>query len=347
MKMGRAILLVGFAIASTASANLLFQAGGDRLVQLQNIDGGWDAPLDDLDPTSGSSTKAIGPTAMGLAQAYRQTLDPVQLAALQSAGGFLLSKTDTFSPADGYLAVELDSIFAVTTYTDHIRDNFYDALSAGTYNRNGAGILYDTAAYINLIRSERSGAIANLAAWDLGTALYSAELIGEDTSLWIAGTKAEIEELDGDKWYDVLGLAGSILGLASVAEDFDPQAGEHADATSLTDLCEILAGYQIDGGGFAWNSGYLFSGGGNETVQETAYAILAMAALDAAAYAPSIDGAQSYLQTVQLPTGGWENHFADGENNQTTGEALWAIPEPTALALLAIGAAAVLRRQRP
>lgn len=346
MKTVKAILLVVFTIAGAASASYVFEAGGDRLVTLQNIDGGWDAPLDDLDPSSGSSTKAIGPTAMGLAQAYRQTLDPGHLAALQSAGGFLLSKTNTFSPADGYLAVELDSIFAVTTYSDHITANFYDALSAGTYNRNGAGILYDTPAYINLIRSERSGAIANLAAWDLGTGLYSAQLLGVDTSQWVAGTKAEIEQLDANKWYDVLGLAGSILGLASVGEDFDPASGEHAAASSLSELCDILAGYQISGGGFAWNSGYVFSGGGNETVQETAYSILAMAALDAAAYSHNIEGAQSYLQSVQLPTGGWENHFASGENNEITGEALWAIPEPTVLALLAIGGAAILRRQR-
>ena len=218
-------------------------------------DAGWDAPFDDLDPTSGSSTKALGPTAMGLAHAYRRTHDAGQLAALQKAGAFLLFKTNKFSPTDGCLTVELDRIFAVTTYTNHVRTNSCDALSAGTYNRKGGGILYDTAGYINLIRSERSGDVANLAAWDLGTALYSAALIGVDTSPWLVGTKAEIEELDGDKWYDILGLAGSILGLAYVGQEFDPVAGEHEDADSVSDLCDILASYQIAGGGFAWNSG--------------------------------------------------------------------------------------------
>ena len=49
---------------------------------------------------------------------------------------------------------------------------------------------------------------------------------------WVAGTKAEINELDGEAYYDVLGLAGAVYGLAYVGVDFDPTAGQHAAASS-------------------------------------------------------------------------------------------------------------------
>ncbi|MBN2269614.1 MAG: hypothetical protein JXN61_03315 [Sedimentisphaerales bacterium] len=345
MRIVKVVLLVVFAAGSIACGNIIFQAGGDRLVAIQNNDGGWDSPSDDGDPTNSSLKNTVGPIAMGLAHAYLQTGEAGQLAALQNAGNFLLAKTNNFSPCDGYLAVKLDSIFGGTTYTNYVKTNFYNALAAGTYNRNGAGTLYDTAGYVNLIRGERSGVNANLAAWDIGIGLFSANLVGANTSAWLSGTRAEIEELDGDAYYDVLGLAGSILGLVSAGADFDPTAGEHADASSISDLGQILASYQIAGGGFAWNSKYVIENAGNEVVQETAYSILALEALDIGGYSVSISGARSYLRSVQLGGGGWENHLGSGENSQITGEALWSIPEPSAMILLGLGVLHLLKRR--
>jgi hypothetical protein len=280
---------------------------------------------------------------MGLAQAYLTTGDSGQLAALQDAGALLLTKTNNFSPSDGYLAVQLDQIFGGTAYSDYVKANYYDKLAAGTYDRNGAGTLYNTAQYVDLIRDSRaSQGIGNLAAWDVGMGLVAAGEIGADTTAWIDGTKAEINELNGAEYYDVVGLAGALFGLASVGEDFDPTAGQHALASSLGDLADILASYQIaTSGGFDWNSNYVIPNDFDESVQETAYAILALNAVDRAAYIAEIESASDYLKSAQLGTGGWEGYVGSGENNELTGEALWAmktaVPEPATLLLLGFG----------
>jgi len=236
-------------------SEVVFQNEADRLADLQNDDGGWDWPLDDGNPAKGSLPSTVGPIAKGLAEAYVYTSDPDHAAALQAVGAFLLAKTNTFSPPDGYLAAALDKIFGGTTYTDHVMTYFYGPLAAGTYDRNGTGTLYDTAGYVNWIRTTRaSQGNPNLAAWDIGMGLVGAAAAGADTTAWIAGVKAEIDELDGSADYDVIGLAGAIYGLAHVGEDHDPVAGEHASAGSLADLGMVLAGYQLATGGFTWNS---------------------------------------------------------------------------------------------
>ena len=47
-----------------------------------------------------------------------------------------------------------------------------------------------------------------MAAWDIGMGLVGASMCGASTTDWIAGVKAEINELDGDYVsYDVIGLS--------------------------------------------------------------------------------------------------------------------------------------------
>jgi len=298
--------------------------GGNRLKDTQNPDGGWGWPL------SGSSAhNIIGPTAMGLCKAYRATGDLDLLPALQRAKQFLLAKTNTFSPPDGYLAAELDSILGGSACVNHVQAYFYGKLANGTYQRPGDPNLYDTAGFVRLIRQSRlSQGIPNLAAWDLGMGLVaaaSAGVTGTELGHWIAGVKDEIDELNGNLYYDVIGLAGAVYGLAFVGEDFDPTDGEHAGASSLRDLADILASYQIsESGGFAWNKNYVIPYDDNETTQETAYAILALDKMGG--YDPVIQSAKDWLLWKQLATGGWDNYEgASSENNEVTGEALWGI----------------------
>lgn len=307
------------------SINDVFINGGNRLVEMQNPDGGWGWELEGT-----SALNTIGPIGMGLSKAYQQTGEQSFLDALQLTGNLLLTKTD-FSTADGYLAAELDRIFGVSTYSDYVKTNFYDKLADGSYEKDG--VFYNTEGYVNFIRTRRSGDIANLAAWDLGLGLVGAAMCGASTQEWVDGVKAEINELDGNAYYDVIGLAGALYGLAYVGEDFDPTSGEHAAASSINDLANILVGYQINNGGFSWNSQYVIPDDSNETIQETAYAILALNEIDRETYLAQIEGAANYIISVQLATGGWENNLTTGENNEVTGEALWgtSISFPTGI----------------
>ncbi len=300
----------------------VLQNGADRLVAMQYTDGSWGWPL--LSPPTYGNI--LGPIGMGLGRVYQQSLDNTHLSALVKVGGYLLNKTNNFSPSDGYLAAKLDEIFGVTIFVEHVTTNFYGPLAAGTYDRNGAGTLYDTAGYVNLIRTNRSGTQANLAAWDIGMGLVGASMSGASTAEWIAGVKAEIDELNGDgsEYYDVIGLAGAVYGLAFVGEDFDPTAGEHAAASNLADLAAILVGYQLSNGGFTWTA-TATTVGTDEAIQETAYALLALQELDRATYTPQIKRAAAYMRSVQLGTGGWEGNVGSGENNEVTAEALWAL----------------------
>ncbi len=333
----RSCLLVGLILVGAgvlgivASDDNALYLGGVRLEFLQNNDGGWDWPLNDGNPGSTSPVNTIGPIAMGLARAEWNDTDPAFRAALADTGGLLLKKTNNFSPSDGYLATALDSVFGGTTYRDFLTAKFYGPLAAGTYNRNGAGTLYTTASYVQSIRTARAG--NNMAEWDLGMGAVAAVACGADPAAWVAGIKAELNEHNSSAskagYYDVIGLAGAVYGLAVAGADFDPTTGDLAAASSLHDLADILAGYQITtgtgAGGFAWNANYVIPSDTNEQVQETAYAILALSAVDRSEYLSVIEAAAEWLIAFQLGTGGWGNYAGSGENNEVTGEAMWGI----------------------
>ncbi|MHC4477198.1 MAG: PASTA domain-containing protein [Planctomycetota bacterium] len=302
--------------------------GGVRLAELQNDDGGWDQPLDDGDTGSGSDPYMFTSVALGLAQAQREnreTGDTEILAAVENAGSFLMSKVYTFAPGDGLLAVELDEILGGTEYTSYVKNNFYDQLAAGTYADARSGVFdCNTAEYIQAQRDRLSGGSANLAAWELGLGLYSAYVMGQDTSQWVAAVKAEIDELDASGGCDVLGLAGAVLGLAVVGQDHDPHAGEHAAASNLSDLAAILAEYQLDSGGFTWHAPFRVLGW-DESVRETVYGLMALNEFDRAGYLSNINEASTYLESAQLASYGWPHYPEDPEDNEATGEALLGV----------------------
>jgi hypothetical protein len=333
-------------VASVSAATFL--DGGNRLAATQNNDGGWDWPLNDGNANTGSQPNTIGPIGRGLIEAANQSGgSPAQSAPIAKVGNFLLGKSNTFSPSDGYLAVALDDYYGGSTYSTHLTNNYYAPLAAGTYNLNGLGTLYNTASYVAAIRASRTGVNANLGAYDLGVGLYAAAKIGATTGDWITGLKAEVNELSAGDYYDVLGLATGVLGLSAANEAFDPTSGSFASANSVSDLAAQLTTYQLSDGSFTWLTSELSLG--NDSAQETAYAILALNEANRAGYYSVLENAADFLKGAQLPSGGWENYAGDGENNQTTGEAMWSIgtvPEPTGLAILGLAGFAMRRARR-
>ncbi|MBN1124584.1 MAG: VCBS repeat-containing protein [Sedimentisphaerales bacterium] len=318
---GKVRLYEGQAVG-TDSLTVTIAKAGRRLASLQNNDGGWDDPLDDGDPASGSVITEIGTIGLGLAVAYQQSEDPNLLDALERSGQLLLTRTDDFLANEGLLAVELDGIFGTDVYTNHIRSAFYDRLANGTYYDALSGTPnMDTAEYIQSIVEFYGSDLVNTTAWDLGMSLYDAYVIGADTTEWIAAVKTQIDRLDSDKPDDVIGLAGAIFGLASIYEDYDPQNGSHADANSLMDLADILAGYQLASGGFTYNSHFM-TAGEDETVTVTAAGILALEAADRYLYWDNIAPARTFLRTDQLLSSGWENYTGAGEDNLVTAETI-------------------------
>ena len=330
------MILLGGALAEANP----FQTGGDRLVALQNTDGGWDIPLDDGNPASGSSPSTSGPVGTGLARAYVNTGLAGQYTALQGASGYLLAKANNFTIYDGHLAAILDEVFGGATHTSYVKSGFYDQLDAGTYNGG-----YTTATYVAAIRTIAYG---NDAAWSLGLGIVSAAKCGAPTTAWIQGTEDEVNELDSSDFYHVLGLGGAVFGLSYAGVVFDPTSGSAASASSVADLATMLASYQMTSGGFTYFEGEMAPG--DESTQETAYAILALNQINRAGYTSEILAAGAWLVSSQLPSGGWEYYIGVGEDNQATGEALWGlgapIAEPASLTLLGLAALACRRRRR-
>ena len=338
--------------ASLSQASLLgvIQDGGDRLIETQNNDGGWDWPLDNGDPATGSASNTAGPIAMGLLAAYAQTGDVKYLNAALEAGNFVKSVSPPHSTGNGLFMAALSDASGDASYAADVKTEFYDALAAGTYDKNGT--LYDTAGYAQYILDVRaSQGIKDLGIWDVGVAAAGAAVLGvEQAELDIWGDKLEagLNNWEGDystgnSSYSVLGLAGGIFGLAAMGQDSLDAAiagGSYLDGAQTTaQLADILVTYQAPDGGFAKYADYVMDD--YTGVQGTAYAILALNEVDPVGYADEISLAARWLADVQLGTGGWGGSYAgaSGENNEVTGEALWAvdasIPEPASFLIWA------------
>ena len=309
---------------------------GERLAAIQCESGSWGWPLDGGCPAGYANL--VAPTAQGLALAHAATTpaSTAMQAAVEGAGDYLLGKVGDFSIADGYLAVTLDEVLGSDVHVDHVRAAFYDRLVAGTYDpaTPADATTYDTAAFLALKRAQRSGAVANIAAWDLGMGLYAATLLAERDpgfvveDAWIDAVEAEVEELVAGGYYDVIGLAGALMGLARAqVDDFVPASGAHAGVAGLDGLAAELLALQIpETGGFTWTFGA--TAPEDTTTQETAYALLALVeARDAGVSGldGAIDAAAAWLVATQTDAGGWLFAQGLGEYGEVDGEAVWAL----------------------
>ena len=345
-----AIALLAIVLSASPSQASVLGDGGDRLIMTQNDAGGWDWKLDDGDPTSGSATNTAGPIGMGLLAAYAHTGDVKYLDAAVDAGDFIVDNSPPHSTGNGLFMAALSDVTGNPGYASDVKGEYYDALVAGTYEKNG--VLYTTAGFTQYIYDLRnSQGYGNMGIWDVGVAAAGAGRLGAAQSqLDIFGDQLEAGlnawegvYATGNSSYSVLGLAGGILGLAAMGQDsLDAQinGGSHLDGLqTIGELADALTGYQAPGGGFGKYADYPldpYTG-----VQATAYAILALNEVDPVLYADNISRGANWLADVQMATGGWGGTFAGAsdENNEVTGEAMWAvgasIPEPASFLIWA------------
>lgn len=364
------LMLCFSGIATASTFDEVMENGGNRLIALQNDDGGWDWPLDDGVSTNASPTNTAAPIAMGLLAAYENTGDVTYLDQAKKAGEFIITNSPPHSTGNGIFMNKLSELTGDPKYAADVKNKLYDALKEGTYDKNGT--LYDTAGYAQYILDIRGTQEKyNLGIWDVGLAAAGAVAIGADQSeldIW-----ADKLEIGFNSWYGgdgtgiytnntanaVIGLAGGIYGLSELGQDLDfaISSGDYYldGAQTVGDLVNILTTFQTASGGFAYYPDYPFDP--YTSVQTTAYAIIAMIAFDSDLYSSNIDLAANWLMDVQLATGGWAGGFAGAdatrENNEITGEALWAtnaaVPEPTTMLLFGVGLlglAGVSRRKK-
>lgn len=92
------------------------QAGGDRLVGLQNTDGGWFFTVGDTSCGLGagvSCPNTFGVTALGLSASFDATRDPDHLAAALRTADALVAKHAAAPPCDGDPMTSADRPFTV------------------------------------------------------------------------------------------------------------------------------------------------------------------------------------------------------------------------------------------
>ena len=170
--------------------------------------------------------------------------------------------------------------------------------------------------------------------------------------------KDGIDTLDSsdpnEAYNDLLGLAGGVMGLAMLGADHDPLVGSFSSDDSLADLAATLAANQNANGSWYWHSALGAPATGDEDLQTTAYAILALDEYDPVLYATEIALGRQYLVSLQdtsgVGAGGWPRYPGGGENIEVNGEVVWAlstIPLPSAaLAGLTLLGAVGMRRRR-
>ncbi len=315
----------------------ILQAGADHVVAQQCADGGFGWPHDDCSVTYHNIT---APILMGVLNAHRYTMDPAHLAAAVAGGDFEVAYEwsngePRFGTQTPHFLQVLSARSGDPSYAAHAAQYFFDTLQAGTYGPSD----WDTAGYIAAVFANRSGAGVNLRPWEFCTLVAAAEAGGNpgqaDAFAQAAlDGLASLDNSDPDTVYsDIIGLAGGIMALSQAGRTTFPaiSAPLHSGVNgidSLAGLVGLLLAYQNDDGSWYWHSNLAAPDVGDEDLQTTAYAVLALVAAEPlvpGSQAPAILSARDWLASLQLPSGGFPAYPGGDENTEVEGEVLWAL----------------------
>lgn len=195
--------------ASPDPVRAAIAAGADRLVALQNADGGWFFTVGDVNCGAGpgvSCPNTFGVTALGLVEAYGVTHSASHLAAAKKAADALVAKHNTAPPCDGNPGTGADRPFTVDADfplqgNATIRDarNRWKADLLATQNANGSWT-DDTqnTAYIVMGLTKTSQGGGTKAAIDAAVAFLLAQQQPNGGFLVDVGSTDEVTEVDSE-----------------------------------------------------------------------------------------------------------------------------------------------------
>lgn len=277
-------------------------SAADRVMDLQRTDLGWEGTWYWYVGSTYNATNLTGVTALGLLEAHRDGKDAAYLAAAEDAAGFIIEHLGSAATGAQYhiraTAADVVFLFRLAEVTGNA-----DYAAAATSRWNDIKASYPTAGDLDA----RFRAINRQSAWDIAFFLEAAHLAG-DTS-WADDAAAILADTTdafyyGSTWWLALNYGGAIRALVGCGY------GElYRDG--VVEMLGLLAGMLDDAGSI---DGY---------VQDTAYAVMAFAAVGGAAR-PYANDLARWLAATQKPDGGWVE--PDGyEYPEADGEALRAL----------------------
>jgi hypothetical protein len=312
-------------------------AAANHIVDQQCPNGGFGWPHDDCSATYNNIT---APICLGVMCAYERTSDPDHLAAAIAGGDYDLTsqygngeaRFGAFAP---YFLMRLSQLTGDAQYSTFAATGFFDELTAGTYGPDDL----DTAGWISLVQTARTGVWINLRPWEFHTIAPTATAIGNagQDALFIQGILDGLNTLDNSDpfaaYYDYLGWAGAVRGLALTGTTTFPaiNSPNHSlinGIDNLKDLADLLAAQQNGNGSWYWHSALVGPTSSDEDTQVTAYAVMA---LDVAGpvvgsdYSGNVSSGATWLHSMLLPSGGFMSYPGGSENTEVEGEALNAL----------------------
>ncbi|MDA2924968.1 Ig-like domain-containing protein, partial [Acidobacteria bacterium AH-259-L09] len=173
-----------FTIAVTDdSVNNALAAGANRLVDLQNLDGGWFFAASDPDCGLGpdSCPSTFGLTALGLVDAVNQEQDPVQkqlfLNAATATANALVDRFNAQSPKEIPFAQDVEFLVALSQASGNLafRDTAQLWFQVLVNQFPNPGDVVDA-----LLAFRDSQGLRSLAAWDVAAYIRAATAVGDN-----------------------------------------------------------------------------------------------------------------------------------------------------------------------
>jgi len=322
---------------STARGTAGLQDGADHIVSQQCGNGGFGWPHADCGATYNNIT---APICLGVLDAYAFTADGSHLASTVAGGDYDLTSQygngeSRFGTGAPYFLWRLTQATSDAQYSNFAATDFFDELTAATYGPSDL----DTAGWIASVQAGRAGTWINLLPWEFQTLPLTATAIGNagQDALFVQAILDGLNTLDNTSpftvYSDLIGLAGGVRGLAlsgttSFAAINSPNHAPINGITTLEDLANTLVGFQNGNGSWYWHSDLGAPGASDEDTQTTAYAVMALLAADplvATNYTTEIQAARTWINGMQLISGGFLSYPGGDENTEVEGEALSAV----------------------